>query len=178
MDAINLRAATPDDLPTITAIYAEAVLHGSASFELTPPTEAEMGLRMEAIVAGGFPYLVATLDGAVLGYAYAGPYRTRPAYRFTVEDSIYLDASARGRGVGKRLLAALIAACEARGDRQMIAVIGDSANQGSIRLHRSEGFEPAGLLKSVGWKHGRWIDSVLMQRALGVGDGEAPPVGR
>ena len=178
MDAINLRAATPDDLPTITAIYAEAVLHGSASFELTPPTEAEMGQRMEAIVAGGFPYLVATLDGAILGYAYAGPYRTRPAYRFTVEDSIYLDPSARGRGVGKRLLAALIAACEARGDRQMIAVIGDSANQGSIRLHRSAGFEPAGLLKSVGWKHGRWIDSVLMQRALGVGDGEAPPVGR
>jgi L-amino acid N-acyltransferase YncA len=178
MDATILRAATTGDLPAITAIYAEAVLHGSASFELTPPTEAEMDQRMEALVAAGFPYLVAILEGAVIGYAYAGPYRARPAYRFTVEDSIYLDASARGRGVGKRLLATLIAQCEARGDRQMIAVIGDSANHGSIRLHQSAGFAPAGLLKSVGWKHGHWIDSVLMQRPLGVGDSAPPPEGR
>lgn len=170
----TLRTATHADLAQITAIYAHHVLHGLASFEVDPPDETEMRRRFDAIVAGGFPYFVAEADGRVLGYAYAGPYRTRPAYRYSVEDSIYLAPDAVGRGLGKRLLLALIDACERRGYRQMLAVIGDSANAASIELHRACGFAQVGLLPSIGFKFGRWVDSVLMQRALGEGDRTAP----
>lgn len=170
----TLRPATLADLPQIRAIYAHHVLHGLASFEIEPPDEAEMRRRFDAIVANGFPYLVAVADDRVLGYAYAGPYRTRPAYRYAVEDSIYVAADAVGRGLGRRLLRELIAACEQRGFRQMLAVIGDSANAPSIELHRACGFAQAGVLRSVGFKFGRWVDSVLMQRALGDGDRTAP----
>lgn len=170
----TLRPAAHADLAQITAIYAHHVLHGLASFEIEPPDEVEVRRRFDAIVAGGFPYFVAEAGGRVLGYAYAGPYRTRPAYRHSVEDSIYVAPDAVGRGLGKRLLLALIDACERRGFRQMLAVIGDSANTASIELHRACGFAQVGLLPSIGFKFGRWVDSVLMQRALGEGDRTAP----
>ncbi len=170
-----VRPVRDADLPAIRAIYAGAVLHGSASFELDPPDLEEMTARRDRILGGGYPYLVA--EGAdVLGYAYAGPWRLRPAYRATVENSVYVDPAAQGRGVGRALLSALIAECTARDFRQMIAVIGDSGNAASIALHRAAGFGDAGILRAVGWKHGRWLDSVLMQRALGPGD-SAPPAG-
>lgn len=171
---MQLRAANPVDIPAIRTIYAHHVLHGLASFEIEPPTVAEMRSRFEAIVAAGYPYLVAADDGMVLGYTYASAYRTRPAYRYTVEDSVYVAASAVGRGIGRQLLAALITECERRGYRQMLAVIGDSANVASIELHRACGFTCTGTLQSVGFKFGRWVDSALMQRALGVGD-RSPP---
>jgi L-amino acid N-acyltransferase YncA len=164
-----LRPATAADLPAITAIYAHHVTTGLASFETDAPTLEEMTRRFDAICAGGFPYLVAAQDGALLGYAYASHYRTRPAYRFTVEDSIYVAPQAAGRGVGRALLTQLIVACERRGDRQMLAVIGDSANTASIALHRTCGFMPKTVLDAVGFKFGRWVDSVIMQRALGPG---------
>lgn len=165
-----IRPSTPADLDAATRIYAHHVRTGSASFELEPPGVEEMARRRAALVEKGLPWLVAEADGQVLGYAYAGPYRTRPAYDWTVEDSIYLAPDQCGRGIGTALLTHLLDDCTALGFRQMIAVIGDSANAGSIALHRSLGFQPAGLLKSVGWKFGRWVDSVLMQRALGEGD--------
>src|SRR4051812_6360258 len=164
-----IRPATPGDIPAITRIYAHAVRHGTASFELEVPDEAEMAQRMQALGAGRFPYIAAEADGHLLGYAYAGPYRTRPAYRFAVEDSIYIAPDAQRRGVGRRLLDDLISRCEARGFRQMIAVIGDSANVASIELHRAAGFYPIGTFDNCGFKFGRWLDSVLMQRALGEG---------
>ena len=170
----SIRPATAADIPAVTAIYRPAVLTGSASFEIEPPDEAEMRARWQAITAAGFPYLVAERGGAVCGYAYAGPYRTRPAYRFTVEDSVYVSPAHFGLGLGRALLARIIAECTAAGLRQMIAVIGDSANAASIGLHRSLGFRDAGLLRSVGFKHGRWLDGVLMQRALGEGDASLP----
>jgi phosphinothricin acetyltransferase len=169
--AFTIRAAARDDLPSITAIYAEEVRHGTATFELEPPDLAEMARRHAALSASGHPYIVAEAEGMVLGYAYAGPYRPRPAYRFAVEDSIYLAPSARGKGVGRALLGALIAASEARGYRQMIAVIGDSANTASIALHAGAGFALTGTFREIGWKFGRWLDTVLMQRALGPGSG-------
>lgn len=169
-----IRPVVPADLVAITAIYGDAVRFGSASFEIDPPSLEEMTRRCETLTGAGFPYLVANIDGRVVGYAYAGPYRPRPAYRFTVEDSIYLDQAARGLGLGRRLLTNLIERTTAMGMRQMIAVIGDSTNSPSIGLHEALGFEHAGVLRSVGWKHGRWIDSVLMQRHLGDGD-TAPP---
>ena len=169
-----IRPAAPDDIPAIAAIYAEAVRHGTASFELTPPDAAEMERRRAAILAAGYPYLVLEEDERLLGYAYANAFRPRIAYRFTVEDSIYVDAAARGRGVGRALLAALIARCEEMGFRQMVAVIGDSANLGSIRLHAALGFAHQGTLAATGLKFGRWIDTVLMQRALGPGAGDVP----
>ena len=169
-----LRPCEAGDVPAITAIYAREVEHGTASFELTPPDEAEMRSRRDALVSGGYPYLVAETEGGrIAGYAYAGIYRARPAYRSTLENSVYVGEGFRRRGVGLRLLAALVAAAEERGFRQMIAVIGDSANRPSIRLHEEAGFAPIGTLRSVGWKHGRWLDSVLMQRSLGTGDGTA-----
>lgn len=170
----TIRPAEPRDLPGILAIYALAVETGLASFELAAPDLDEMTRRHAAIVGAGFPYLVAERDGAVLGYSYAGPYRPRPAYRFTVENSVYVAETARGQGVGRALIAALIEACAARGIRQMVAVIGDSANDASIRLHASAGFEHAGLMRSVGFKFGRWVDSVLMQRPIGAGDATLP----
>jgi phosphinothricin acetyltransferase len=169
-----IRAADLCHLPAIAAIYGEAVRTGTASFEIEPPGEEEMAMRFEALAAGGYPCLVAGIAGRIVGYAYAGPYRTRPGYRNTVEDSIYLVPEAQGRGIGAALLERLIGESEARGFRQMVAVIGDSANLPSIRLHERHGFRHAGTLKSVGFKHGRWLDSVLMQRALGPGDAALP----
>ncbi|HWP26287.1 MAG TPA: GNAT family N-acetyltransferase [Xanthobacteraceae bacterium] len=166
---ISIRTANPADLSAITAIYDHAVRHGTASFETEPPDEAEMTRRYRALIDGGFPYLVAERDGVVLGYAYAGPYRTRPAYRYTVEDSIYVSPAAQRRGVGRILLDRLIAESTARGFRQMVAVIGDSAQIASIELHRAAGFHYVGNLQNVGFKFGRWLDSVLMQRPLGRG---------
>ena len=171
----TVRSATPADIPAIAGIYAHAVINGTASFEIEPPDDNEMRQRMEGLLRGGYPYLVGAVgDAAILGFAYAGPYRPRPAYRYCVEDSVYIAPDAQGRGIGRLLLAALIAACEERGFRQMIAVIGDSAQAASIGLHRAEGFERVGTLGAVGYKHGRWLDSVLMQRRLGPGATEPP----
>ena len=166
---MKLRPATTADIPAITAIYAHAVRHGTASFELEPPTEPEMTRRMQAVLDGKFPYLAADIDGKLAGYAYASLYRTRPAYRFTVENSVYVAADMHRRGVGKALLQRLIDECTARGYRQMIAVIGDSDQAASIGVHKACGFEPAGNLKSIGWKFGKWLDTPLMQRSLGDG---------
>jgi len=164
---LQVRAATPDDIPAITAIYAHAVAHGTASFELEPPSEAEMAQRQRALLTAGYPYLVADFDGALAGYAYAAAYRTRPAYRTTVEDSVYVAPHLHRRGVGHALLDRLIAASAQAGFRQMIAVIGDSVNQGpSIALHAALGFRLVGTLDAVGYKHRRWLDTALMQRAL------------
>lgn len=148
--------------------------HGTASFELEPPTETEMMQRQKALLDGGFPYIVAEIDSQVAGYAYAGAYRARPAYRFSVEDSVYVDPAMQRRGLGRILLSALIDEAEKRGFRQMIAVIGDSAQTPSIELHRALGFEMIGPIKNVGFKHGKWLDTVLMQRALGEGANTNP----
>ncbi len=174
MTSPAVRAATPADVPAITAIYRHAVLHGTASFEIEPPDEAEMLRRYEAMVAGDNPYFVAEVGGKVVGYAYAGPYRTRPGYRFTVEDSIYVSPDAHGKGVGRALLSELISATTAAGYRLMIAVIGDSQNFASIALHRRAGFTFAGTVHSVGYKFGRWLDSVTMELPLGEGDKSQP----
>jgi phosphinothricin acetyltransferase len=172
---IAIRPAVPADIPAITRIYAHAVEHGTASFELTPPDQTEIARRMSDLMDKGYPYLAAEIDGAFAGYAYAGPYRARPAYRLTIEDSVYIAPDQHRRGVGRALLAALIEAAERCGFRQMIAVIGDSGNQaGSIGLHEAAGFRHVGILQDVGFKHGRWLDSVLMQRALGTGAKTAP----
>lgn len=171
---VHIRPAAVTDLPAITAIYREAVLHGTATFELEPPDLAEMTRRFEALTGGGFPYFVAVREDVVIGYAYAGAYRPRPAYRFTVENSIYLDPAAQGQRIGTRLMQDLIAACEARGYRQMIAVIGDSANLASVSLHARTGFDMIGTHPSVGFKFGRWLDTVMMQRALGEGSITTP----
>jgi L-amino acid N-acyltransferase YncA len=173
-DPILIRPVTPDDLAAITTIYAHAVSRGTASFELDPPSEDEMRRRHGMLKAGGHPYLVATDGERVVGYAYAGPYRPRAAYRSAVEDSIYLSPDAQGRGIGRLLLTALIEAATEAGFRQMVGIIGDSRHQASIRLHQALGFRPVGVLENVGWKHGRWLDSVIMQRALGSGS-ERPP---
>jgi phosphinothricin acetyltransferase len=174
MSDISIRAASPADIPAITRIYAHAVRHGTASFELEPPDEAEMAARQQALLERGYPYLVAESGGAVIGYAYAGPYRARPAYRFSVENSVYVAADAHRRGIGRLLLDRLIADCEARGYRLMIAVIGDSAQKPSIELHRAAGFKLVGAFEGVGYKFDRWLDTVLMQRPLGKGS-SAPP---
>jgi L-amino acid N-acyltransferase YncA len=174
MSDISLRAATPADIPAIARIYAHAVRRGTASFELEPPDEAEMTRRMRALLDAGYPYLVAETGSAVLGYAYAGPYRTRPAYRYTVENSVYIAPEAQRRGIGRALLDRLIGECEARNYRLMIAIIGDSAHTSSIELHRAAGFKLVGAFEAVGYKFDRWLDSVLMQRALGKG-ASAPP---
>ena len=165
-----VRGSRDEDLPQIQAIYAHHVLHGFGSFEEVPPDVTEMGRRRSDVVARGLPYLVAEIDGRIVGYAYAGLYRPRPAYRHTVENSVYVAHGQAGRGVGRALLGELIPLCAATGARQMLAVIGDSRNVGSIALHAAHGFAYSGLLRSVGFKHGRWVDSVIMQRALGPGD--------
>lgn len=170
---ILLRGCDFADIPAIAAIYGEAVRTGRASFETEAPDEAEMARRRAALLDGGYPYLVAIAEGRVAGYAYAGLYRARLAYRSTVENSVYVDPAFQGRGVGRTLLDAIVSAAAERNFRQMVAVIGDSANIASVRLHEAAGFAHVGTLRSVGWKHGVWLDTVLMQRALGAGDGTA-----
>jgi len=172
---MHLRDATPDDFPAIAAIYAHHVLHGSASFEETPPDVDELLRRHAAVLGHGLPWIVAELDGKVAGYCYATPYRPRAAYRHTIEDSVYIDAACRGRGLGRALLGALIARCESGPWRQMIAVVADPLG-GSLALHRSVGFEMIGTLRAVGFKHGEWRDTTLMQRALGAGANTMPMV--
>jgi L-amino acid N-acyltransferase YncA len=173
LPALLIRPSTLTDLPAITAIYADAVLHGTGTFELDPPDLAEMARRRDDVLSKGLPWLVAQergdASGRLLGYAYANHFRPRKAYRFCLEDSIYLHPDARSRGVGKLLLAELVARCEAAGARQMLAVIGDAANAGSIGVHAALGFAHTGVLKASGWKFDRWLDVVLMQRSLGQG---------
>lgn len=171
---LTIRPSRDDDLPAITAIYGWNVAHGSGTFELDAPDAAETARRRDDVLSKGLPWLVAELGGRVVGYAYANHFRPRPAYRFCVEDSIYLDPDAQGRGIGRLLLAELMARCQAAGARQMLAVIGDSANAASIGVHRALGFTPVGLLRDSGWKFERWLDVVLMQRALGHGASTAP----
>jgi phosphinothricin acetyltransferase len=169
-----VRPATEADAPALAAIYGDAVLHGFGTFEEVAPSPADMDGRRRAVQDMGLPYLVAEEDGVVLGFAYAGPFRPRAAYRYTLEDSVYVAPEAKGTGVGRAVLTAVIAACEALGVRQLMAVIGDSGNEGSIGLHRALGFEQTGVGKSVGFKHGRWVDIVHMQKPLNGGDGRAP----
>jgi L-amino acid N-acyltransferase YncA len=172
-----VRAATEADADALAAIYGDAVLHGFGTFEEEPPSAADMDSRRRAVQEQGLPYLVAELDGQVRGFAYAGPFRPRAAYRYTLEDSVYVSPDAKGKGVGRAVLSAVIEACEALGIRQLMAVIGDSGNSGSIGLHRSLGFEQTGVGRSVGFKHGRWVDIVHMQKALNGGDTLAPDGG-
>jgi len=177
MPSLTIRDSRDDDVPAIAAIYGHWVTHGLASFELEAPDAAEIARRRAAVRDAGYPYLVAEGEGGrVLGYAYASAWRTRPAYRFGCENSVYVAPDAARAGAGRALLGALIARCEARGLRLMIAVIGDSANAASIGLHRAMGFAHAGLLPATGWKHGRWVDTVLMTRPLGPG-ATTPPQG-
>ncbi len=174
-NAIAIRPAMAADLPAITDIYGHAVIHGTASYEYDPPSLAEMSARFSALMNGGFPYVAAQSGETLLGYAYAGPFRTRPAYRFIVEDSIYIAPGAQRRGVGRLLLRELIARCERQGFRQLIAVIGDAdANVASLALHASMGFEHSGRLTGSGFKHGHWCDTVLMQLAIN-GGASTPP---
>jgi phosphinothricin acetyltransferase len=161
-----VRDASEDDVPAVQAIYAHHVLTGTGTFEELPPTTDEIAARRAAAVIAGLPYLVAELDGAVVGFAYAVPYHRRPAYRHTVEDSVYVADGLGGRGIGRALLTEVIARCEAGTWQQMLAIVGDSGNAGSIALHRSLGFREVGTLRSVGFKFGGWLDTVLMQRAL------------
>ena len=170
----RLRPCVPDDIAAVTAIYKNFVLHAACTFEETPPTAQEMAHRREHVLAERMPYLVAELAGEIVGYAYATIYRSRSAYRFTAEDSIYVHHAHSRQGIGSALLAALIDACEVAGCRQMVAVISDGTNSGSVQLHERFGFRPAGELKAVGFKFGRWIDTVRMQRALGRGDETLP----
>lgn len=169
-----IRPSRDDDLEAITAAYAWNVEHGTGTFELTPPSREEMTRRREDVLGKGLPWLVAERGGAVLGFAYANLFRPRPAYRYALEDSIYLAPAAQRQGAGRLMLAELIARCEAWGARQMIAVIGDSANAASIGVHRACGFRVIGLMRSSGWKFEQWRDVVLMQRPLGPGDQEPP----
>ncbi|MFK3972067.1 GNAT family N-acetyltransferase [Pseudomonas sp. NPDC087358] len=171
-----LRDAHEDDMPTVRAIYAQHVIHGTASFELEPPTLAQMLQRLADVRSHGLPYLVAERDGEVVGYGYATLYRPRPAYRFTVEDSVYVRDGLGGLGIGQALLGLIIARCTEGGRRQMVAVIGNSENIASIRLHQRHGFRTVGVFESVGFKHGRWLDTVLMQRELGEGSSSLPAV--
>lgn len=171
---ITIRDFTPNDLEPVTRIYAHHVLHGTATFDETAPSIEDMGRKCHKVRAQGLPWLIAEADGAVAGYAYAAPFRERSAYRFTLENSVYVDAAHHRRGAGRALLTELLARCEALGYRQMIAAIGDSSNHASIGLHRALGFRDAGVYRSVGMKFGRWLDVVLMQRGLGEGDRNVP----
>jgi L-amino acid N-acyltransferase YncA len=171
---IVIRACEEGDIAAITAIYAHHALHRLASFEIEPPSESDMWQRRLDFVGRGFPYLVAEHAKGVVGYAYASPYRLRPACRYTAENSVYLHPAWVGRGIGRQLMSALLAECDARGLRQIVAVIGDSANYASIGLHKSPDFCEVGVFHSVGFKSGRWADSVLMQRDIGAGDNVLP----
>jgi L-amino acid N-acyltransferase YncA len=172
-----IRPSRDEDLDAITRIYGHHVLHGTGTFETTPPTLAEMTARRADVLGKGLPWLVAEEDGQVLGFAYGNWFKPRPAYRFSVEDSIYMDPSAHRKGLGRALLAELLAALERAGTRKVMAVIGDSANAGSIGVHKALGFEPVGVVQSCGWKFGRWLDIVLMQKTLGAGDSTPPNEG-
>ncbi|RAK58792.1 N-acetyltransferase [Phenylobacterium hankyongense] len=169
-----IRPATAADAEALAAIYGHHVLHGFGTFEEAPPPAAEMERRRQTIADRGLPYLVAEHDGRVLGFAYAGPFRPRAAYRFTVEDSVYIAPDAVGKGVGRAVLSAVLEACGRMGLRQVVAVIGDSGNAASIGLHRALGFEQTGVGRSLGFKHGRWVDIVHMQKPLNGGDASAP----
>jgi len=171
---VLVRPSRKDDIPAIARIYAHHVLNGLASFEEVPPDEMELAARRAKVLAHGLPHLVAERQEEVVGYSYAALYHARSGYRFTLEDSVYVDAQHVGQGIGRALLSRLIALCEEGPWRQMIAVIGDSANRGSIALHESQGFRPIGTLACVGFKFGRWVDSVLMQRDLGEGGKTLP----
>jgi phosphinothricin acetyltransferase len=175
MSDVRIRPATPADIPHIVRIYTPAVLSGSSSFEVEPPDEMEIGRRMKYVLEGGYPYFAAEIGRRFAGYAYASVYRTRPAYRFSVEDSVYIDPDMQRRGVGKALMKVLIDECTKRGFRQMLAVVGDSPNQpGSVRLHEACGFRIVGQLPGIGYKFGRWVDTLLMQRDLGDGMTTSP----
>ncbi len=169
-----IRHGRSDDIAAITAIYAHHVLHGTGTFEIDPPTQDDMAARRADVLAKGLPYLVAEQAGQVVGFACCNWFKPRPAYRFSAEDSIYLAPDWHGRGLGRALLAELIAQAQNAGLRKLIAVIGDSANTGSVRLNRAAGFRPVGVLTACGWKFGRWLDAVLMEKTLGVGDSLAP----
>ena len=171
---VRVREATLADIPAITALYAREVREGVATYEYDMPDESAMAMRMEAVIDNGFPYLIAENDSDFAGYAYASSYRGRTGYRWTVEDTVYVLPDAQGHGVGSALLATLIEQCEARGFRQMIAVIGESANGASVALHEKFGFRTVGIFQGLGRKHGRWLDTVQMQRALGSGNDDAP----
>ena len=173
-DGLTIRPAGPADAPALAAIYGDAVLHGFGTFEEDPPSAAEMEARRAAIAEKGLPYLVAEAGGQVLGFAYASPFRTRPAYRYTIEDTVYVSPDAKGRGVGRAVLSAVLAACERMGFRQVVAIVGDSGNAASIGLHRALGFEQKGVGQGFGFKHGRWVDIVFMQKALNGGDSRPP----
>lgn len=170
----TIRPSRDTDLPEITAIYSHHVLNGTGTFETTPPTESDMAARRADVLAKGLPYLVAEDGGRVLGFAYCQWFKPRPAYRFSAEDSIYLHPDAAGKGLGKALLAELAREAEAGGIRKLIAVIGDSSNAGSVGVHRALGFSPVGTFKSCGWKFGKWLDIVLMEKTLGEGDATPP----
>lgn len=170
----SIRPSTDADVAAITAIYTHHVLHGTGTFEIDPPTAQDMGARRADVLTKGLPYLVAEEDGRVLGFAYCTWFKPRPAYRFSAEDSIYLAPEAAGRGLGRQLLTALAGEAEARGVRKLIAVIGDSANAGSVGVHRALGFTQVGVIRSCGWKFERWLDIVLMEKALGAGDSQPP----
>lgn len=174
MVSLIIRPATATDIPAITAIYAHAVKYGTATFEIEPPGEQEMADRFRALAEGGFPYLVAERDGAVRAYAYAGLYRTRIAYRYTLENSIYVAPDCQRQGLGRALMDQLLFQAGVLGFRQMIAVIGDSGQIASIALHRAAGFQMVGTFAAVGFKFGRWLDTVLMQRPLGEGAATLP----
>ena len=171
---LTLRSSTDADLPAITAIYTHHVLHGTGTFETTPPSESDMAARRADVIAKGLPYLVAENDGKVLGFAYCQWFKPRPAYRFSAEDSIYLDPAAAGQRIGNKLLGELTRQAEATGLRKLIAVIGDSDNVRSIGVHRAVGFRHVGTIDSCGWKFGRWLDIVLMEKSLGEGSRTAP----
>ena len=169
-----VRTVTLADAPAVAALYGHHVLHGAGTFEETPPSADDMAGRIKTVLDRGFPWIVAEDEGRLVAYAYAAPYRERSAYRYTAEDSVYVAHDAQGRGYGRATLTAVIAACEAMGLRQLVAVIGDSRNEGSIALHRALGFAPCGALPSVGFKAGRWLDVMLMQLPLNGGDRSAP----
>ena len=169
-----VRRATLDDAQAIAAVYGHHVIHGTGTFEETPPSPSEIAARMKAVLDKGFPWVVVEDEGRIVAYAYAGPYRERAAYRFTAEDSVYVAADAQGRGYGKAALVAVVEACRAMGLRRLIAVIGDTQNAASIGLHRALGFEPCGVLPAVGYKAGRWLDVPLMQLPLNGGDESQP----
>ena len=176
--SFTLRDATADDAPALQRIYEDAVLHGTATYEIDPPDEAEMRARFEALKSKGYPYIVACdAAGQVVAYAYAGPFRARPAYRWSVEDSVYMLPEAKGKGIGTALLRRLVEVCEEKGFRQMIAVIGGSDHQPSIKLHERVGFQHIGIFEGSGFKFGRWIDTVFMQYRLGEGRDTPPDEG-